>query len=1382
MGPSDFVHLHVHSDYSLLDGAAKLDDLVKKAKTCGQTALALTDHGTLSGIVSFHKECKKNEIKSILGCEAYIAPGVGENAHKEKVKGYNHLTLLAKNDAGWKNLSRLSSIASLEGFYYRPRMSWDLLQKHREGLIALSGCLKGPVAVPLTENRPNEARLEAARYRDLFGDDFYLEIQPNSLDEQRVVNAGCLELSKSLGIKTVATCDLHYVEPQDAEAQEIRICISSGKTLRDEQRLKMKADFFFRSSEDMQRHFAHVPEAILATREIADKVGSIKLLPGTYFLPKFLTPDGSDARAYFRKISRAGLDRRYGPEAEKHIPRLEYELGVIEKLGFVDYFLIVQDFIDWARKNGCPVGPGRGSAAGSMVAYCIGITDIDPIRYDLLFERFLNPERVSMPDIDVDFCEANRGKVIEYVRKKYGNENVCQIITFGTLKAKAVIRDVGRVLDVPLPEVDKIAKLVPEGPKTTLEDALKDTPDLAKLRDEPQYSRLFDLALRLEGVNRHAGKHAAGIVISDVNLLERIPLTRVGEDTTTQFTMTEVEEVGLLKMDFLGLRTLTLIEDCLKLITKTTQKEVDQDRIPLDDKKTFELLQRGETRGVFQLESSGFRKLLIDSKPDRFEDIIALLALYRPGPLNSGMDQLFINRKHGREAIVHEHPLLEPILADTYGCFLYQEQVMILANKVAGFSLAEADTLRKAMGKKKVDLMEKYRSKFVEGCGKNGVEEKKATTIWEQIVQFAEYGFNKCVVGETVVTDADTGERITVARLYREGLRPRTLSVDVDAAEERRDGSRSALPVVKRAILDVVENGVKPVFELRTSGARRIVATGNHPFLTPRGWVHLADLRPGDELAAFEAVEDDLLTPRTKRRPARAHAGSGRWRSGGSAAVAVAGALLEREPDGSVVWDRVVAVEPRGDRMTYDLEVDETHNFVANGLVVHNSHSAAYGLVTYRTAYLKANYPVEFMAATLTSWSGDTDKLVEYVEELSRMGLELDPPDVNAGIAAFDVVERKGKKRIIYGLEAIKGMGSAAVAHILEARKAKDGRFRSIFQFCEEVDPHAVNRASLEALIKAGAFASTGAKRSQLMAVVEQAIQMGVQEQKDRQSKQTSLFGGGGEEQAKTLDEKLLPEIAEWKDADLLAREKEALGFYLTSHPLEEHRAVIERFASARTKDLAETPEGSDVTVGGVVVGLRTMLDKRGNTMAFITLEDFTGTVDGVIFGSVWPEVREHVRTDAGIFVQGKLDKRREAPSIKVDAIIPLAQAEGRLRVSVSIDVVVEDTTEAMIVGLAELLSKHRGEDSVYYTFRRSADNAVAGPFKIGSHMKVRGGDGLKQEILALLGPSAQVKIGATAPSSERSPGAPGSRDGALIGAASPAWAGGGGDPSTQRR
>jgi DNA polymerase-3 subunit alpha len=838
----------------------------------------------------------------------------------------------------------------------------------------------------------------------------------------------------------------------------------------------------------------------------------------------------------------------------------------MEKMGFVDYFLIVQDFINWAKQNGCPVGPGRGSAAGSLVAYCIGITDIDPIKYDLLFERFLNPDRVSMPDIDVDFCEANRWKAIDYVRKKYGEKNVCQIITFGTLKAKAVIRDVGRVLDVPLPEVDKIAKLIPEGPKVTLESALAESPDLAKLREEPAYRRLFDLGLKLEGVNRHAGKHAAGVVISDQDLLERIPLTRVGsgEDmaVTTQYTMTEVEEAGLLKMDFLGLRTLTLITDCLNLIKQIRGVTVDEDKIPIDDKKAFELLARGETRGVFQLESSGFRELLIRSKPDRFEDIVALLALYRPGPLGSGMDVQFVNRKHGREPISYDHPLLEPILNETYGCFLYQEQVMRVANKVAGFTLAEADTLRKAMGKKKVDLMEKFKAKFVAGCVKNTVPEATATTLWDTIVKFAEYGFNK-------------------------------------------------------------------------------------------------------------------------------------------------------------------------------------------------SHSAAYGLVTYRTAYLKANYPAEFMAATLTSWSGDTEKLVEYVDECKRMGLPVLAPDVNSGGAQFSVqyVKKAAKKgetpkqlaEIVYGLEAIRGMGSAAVAHIVEARGKANGRFRSIFHFCDEVDAHVVNRATLEALVKAGAFHTTGARRSQLSAVLEQAIQIGAQTQKDRLSKQVSLFGGpdASSEEAKTLDSKLLPEIPEWKDADLLAREKEALGFYLSSHPLEPHRETIERFSTAKTADLAETAAETMVTVGGIVTSLRSKPDKRGNLMAFVTLEDFSGTVDGVVFGSVYPEVRDQLKVDAPVFLQGKLDKSRESPSIRVDAVIPAAEAEGKLRVCVAAELVVEDTTEAHVLKLRDLFNSRKGDDSVFYTFKRRADGASAGPFKVGAHMRVSGNDALRRDMLELLGPTASVRIGA---------------------------------------
>ncbi|MBX3467683.1 MAG: DNA polymerase III subunit alpha [Planctomycetes bacterium] len=1148
MHASDFVHLHVHSDYSLLDGVARIPKLVKRTRECGQKAIALTDHGTVSGIVSFYKDAQKAEVKPILGCEVYMSLG----AMTERAKGYHHLTILAKDDAGWKNLSRLSSVANLEGFYFRPRIDWDTLLRLKEGLIVLSGCLKGPISEPLIAGDHARAREVAIRFRDVFGEDFYLEVQPNSIPEQAVVNEGLGKLSKELGIKLVATCDLHYIDPQDAPAQEVRICIASGKTISDPSRLQMKEDFFFRSTEQMASSFRDWPQAILATREIAEKVSVYDLLPGTknkYFLPIFVPPDGSEPRAYFAAQCEAGLLRRYGatPTKEQR-ERLDYEKEVIERLGFINYFLIVADFIDWARTHDCAVGPGRGSAAGSIVAYCLGITDIDPLRYDLLFERFLNPSRVTMPDIDVDFCESNRPRVIDYVRDKYGAENVCQIVTFGTLKPKAVIKDVGRVLELPFAEVDRISKFIPDGPKLkSLDQAFSESPELAQLRGDPRYTKLFEMALALEGVNRHAGKHAAGVVISDTNLYERIPLMQVKGDKTTQFTMMEVEEVGLLKMDFLGLRTLTLIEDTLRLLRKRGV-ELDLDHAPLDDKATYELLSRGETAGVFQLESSGFRKLLKEARPDRFEDIIALIALYRPGPLGSKMDQQFIDTKHGREPLKFLTPLLEPILGETYGCILYQEQVMRIANQIAGLSMTDADALRKAMGKKNAALMEKYRPKFIEGFVAKGAASEIAQQVWDQIAFFAEYGFNK-------------------------------------------------------------------------------------------------------------------------------------------------------------------------------------------------SHSAAYGLVTYRTAYLKTHHPAEFMAATLTSFSGDTDKLLEYKAEVERMGIALVPPDVSQSDETFDV--RDGK--IVYGLSAIKGLGEGAVAEVVKARR-KVGSFRSIFQFCEEVDHKSLNKSLLEPLVKAGAFDTTGAKRRQLFEVIDQALQMGIQEQKDRLSQQTSLFGGdlgGAKQDLAAIEAGLLPNVPEWKDSELLAFEREALGFFLTRHPLDPHKETLLRFATAKTAELAALGDKAEVTVGGMIVGVRTLLDKKGNTMAFLTIEDFSGKCDAVIFGSTYGDVRQHCVQDNVIFIRGKVSTNREPPSVIVDKILPASDAAGQLRVSVQAELVLEETTQDMLKRFREVLLQHRGNDAVYYSFRRQADQSVAGPFRVGSHFRVKGSDALRDDLLAVLGPSTQVRIGA---------------------------------------
>ena len=1604
----DFVHLHVHSDYSLLDGLAKVPSLVKRAQECGQTAIALTDHGTVSGAINFYKEAKKGGIKPILGCEIYQSLG----PMQERKRGYNHLTVLAKNDAGWKNLSRIASLANLEGFYYRPRVDFETLAKHSEGLVVLSGCLKGSVPVSLQQDRWDEARERAGQFKEVFGDDFYLEVQPNSLEQQKVVNTGCLKLAREMGIKPVATCDLHYIQKADAPAQEVRICIASGKLLSDENRLQMKDDFYFKSSEEMFAAFAECPEAVLATREIADKITDYDLLPGNrneYFLPKFLPPDGSHPDDFFDRTCDEGLRRRYGkePTAEQH-ERLDFEKGVIRKLGFVNYFLIVADFINWARQNDCPVGPGRGSAAGSIVAYVLGITDIDPLRYDLLFERFLNPSRVSMPDIDVDFCERNRPRVIDYTRNKYGAENVCQIVTFGTLKPKAVIKDVGRVLEIPYGTVEKISKLIPDGPKLkTLEQAFTESPDLAALRDDPHYAKLFEMALRLEGINRHEGKHAAGVVISDIDLVERIPLTLVKGDKTTQFTMTEVEEVGLLKMDFLGLRTLTLIECALKLLRKRGI-DIDMDHVALDDAKTFEMLSRGDSKAVFQLESSGFRKLLKGAKPDRFEDIIALIALYRPGPLGSGMDQTYIDRKHGREPVTYPTDLLEPILGETYGCILYQEQVMRIANLIAGLSMSDADTLRKAMGKKKLDLMNKFKPPFIAGFEQKGVKYEVAELVWNQIAFFAEYGFNKCVVGSTEVVHAETGEVLTVGELFAQ---QRPFVVHALGADWK---------LRPRRVTDVMHNGEKPVFELVTQQGKRIVATGNHPFRTLDGWTNLEDLSPGDRIAAPRslpietraswprhevialagllsegntchpsclyfygnepALVDDFATAanafphtdarvsartdgrfevcvsRARRKPGLMDAQSGTleplttaplasagaatatlprvrrsgaflWAEGlgilgckattkrvplevfrlrdddvalflgrlwagdgfianatqavpfyatssprlardvqtlllrlgivsglhekrfkyrgterpgftvhllgeGSAeafaarvlphcvgrerqgeqlrehlastarrasskdtipatvcawvdeerraqgltwkaleqrsgvsvkelyggrpsprkrgfrrqtverlAAFFASARLSALAESDVFWDQVVSIEARGVEPTFDLTVEVDHNFVADGLIVHNSHSAAYGLVTYRTAYLKAHHPAEFMAATLTSWLGDTDRILDYIGDCERMGIEVLPPDVNRSDVDFDV--RDGQ--IIYGLGAIKGLGEAAAEAIVASRaKLEGGRYRSIFHFCEEVDAKFLGRTVLEALVKAGAFDTLGAKRSQLGAVVEQALQMGVTAQKEKLSKQVGLFDmGSAAQDLDKIEKDLLPNIPEWKDSELLAAEKEALGFYLTRHPLDNHRELLERYAAHQLGKLSECAPKSEVTVGGLITNVRLHMTAKGKQMAFVTLEDYSGSSDAVVFPSAYMDVRAFLVLEKVVFIQGKVDTEREPPSVLVDKMIPIEDAEGKLRVAVKTELTVEETTEDMIRRFREVLLLHRGDDPVFFSFVRQQDNAQAGPFRCGSHFKVTASDALREQLLEVLGPSTRIQIGA---------------------------------------
>jgi DNA polymerase-3 subunit alpha len=1147
MNQSDFCHLHVHSDYSLLDGVAKVEELAKQAKACGHIALALTDHGSLGGSVAFYKACKAQGIKPILGLEGYLAFGEEPGAHrvkqateqsKETNKKYNHITLLARNLEGWKNLSKLSSISYLQGFYYKPRIDLDLLRQHREGLIVLGGCLSGPVSIPLVKDDYEEARRVAGLYKDIFGDNYYGEIQPNAAVNQKKVNDGWRRLSKDLGLKLAASADLHYIHPEDAMVQETRICISTSGKLDDPGRTHLTTgDLYFRSTEEMYQFFSGVPEAVLATREIADKVENYSILAdGKYFLPKFHPPDGLTSRQYLWKLAEEGLAKRYGPEAPRHRKQLDYELGVIEKLGFIDYFLIVVDLITWARQNGCPVGPGRGSVAGSIVAYALGITDIDPIRYGLYFERFLNPDRVSMPDIDMDFCEENRHKVVEYVKRKYGENNVCQIVTYGTMKARMVLKDVGRVMGLGAKEVGILTDMIPEEVDITLEEALERVPELKKSATKTRIKEMFDVGLRLEGVNRHTGVHAAGVVISDLPLVERIPLAQPpGTDQiTTQFAMGEVEEVGLLKFDFLGLKTLTVIEHCLQLIHKTTGTVIDIGQIPLNDPRTFALLQRGDSRGVFQLESDGMRKVLVDLKPDSIEDIMALVALYRPGPLDSGMVETYIHRKHGLEPVTYAHPILEPIMAETFGTLVYQETIMALAHKLAGFSLAEADGIRKAIGKKKFDQLVKYKEKLIAGCVKNGMSEERALKLWDQIEKFANYSFNK-------------------------------------------------------------------------------------------------------------------------------------------------------------------------------------------------AHSAAYATIAYRTAYLKANFPIQYMAAYLTSIRGDAEKLKDFVEEVRSMGIRIKPPDINRSGRGFDVLADEKGFYILYGLEAVKGCGSIAVDSILEARRLAGGQFNSLYTFCDKVELRVVNHKIVETLAKADAFRCFNLSRGQAVGMVTSALSHG---KSNRDKAQGNLFDG-------QQDPPPPPPVP----VNEVTAEKEAYGFYLLQHPLEEKRGLFEAVATAKIGELDQP--GAYVVIGGLVTDLRKIFDKNMNEMAFVKVEDLTGSITCVAFAKVWAKIRDAVKPvtegqEQKVFVVGQLDNSRGEMNLRAFNIIPFEQIKCKSILELDLPISEQDRLAEIMV----MASYPRSDIRVLYRLRDEQAGLIKGPFVAGHLEKAEQITTTKQKLLNSLPPTVNIKVG----------------------------------------
>src|SRR5881628_672664 len=1075
MQHSDFVHLHVHSEYSLLDGAAQLEKLVAKAKDLRFPAIALTDHGNLFGAIDFYLAAQKAGIKPILGCELYVAPGSRRERGSQDggYEGANHLTVLVRNRAGYRNLVKLVSKAYLEGFYYKPRVDRELLAQHADGLVVLSGCLNSEVSRLLGQGETQKAKEIAGWYQEVVGRDYYfMEVQSHGLEQQARVTADTRAIAKAIGAPIVGTNDSHYLEGGHARAHEALLCIQTGTNLGDPNRFRFSTEeFYVKSAEEMARVFAELPEACRNTLAVAERC-NLTLDFGTFHLPRYVVPAGHTLDSYLRELASVGLRRRYGPTPGDAVEaRLNHELAVIEKMGFAGYFLVVWDFIHYARQQGIAVGPGRGSSAGSLTAYCLGITNIDPIRYGLLFERFLNPERISMPDMDIDFSDDRRDEVIRYVAERYGRDRVAHIITFGTLGAKAAIRDVGRVLGLPYGDVDRIAKLVPNFPlNITLDDAHQKSLPLAEMvRSQAPVRELWEIARTLEGCTRHASVHASAVVISDEPLEEYIPLYKDPKrpELITGYAMGPIEKLGLLKMDFLGLRTLTVLANTVALIKESRGIDVDLDALPLGDPKTYEMLSEAKTFGVFQLESAGMRDALRGLRPERLEDLIAMVSLYRPGPMELIPD--FIQRKHGRSRITYEHPAMEKFTRETYGIMVYQEQIMQIASDMAGFTMGEADILRRAMGKKDRELMAKQREKFVIGCRERGTAAAKAERVWELMEKFAGYGFNK-------------------------------------------------------------------------------------------------------------------------------------------------------------------------------------------------SHAAAYGLVAYQTAYFKANYPVEFMAALLTSEMGDTDKIVKYIEECRAMEIRVEPPDVNVSAVQFTVAG----DTIRFGLAAIKNVGEAAMQSILTSRR-EQGAFRTLEDFCARVDLRLVNRRVVESLIKAGAFDTLGLTRAHLLATTDTALEGGQRQQRDRAEGQGSFFDllpAGAPAPSAPVAEV----VPEWEPDQRLAFEKEVLGFYVSGHPLARFRGVVESLGLTTTAELATKGHGARVLLFGHATGLKETSTKSGNRMAFFTLEDMDGTVEVTVFPEPYKAAAACLSSREALLVRGRVDDGEKGRVVLADDIRPLEEAlaenGGRHRVA----------------------------------------------------------------------------------------------------------------------
>ncbi|OUQ67860.1 DNA polymerase III subunit alpha [Eubacterium sp. An11] len=1080
-----FTHLHVHTEYSLLDGSSKISELLPRAKELGMDSLAITDHGVMYGVIDFYKKAKEVGVKPILGCEIYVAPG--SRFDREQSRGddrYYHLVLLAENNQGYKNLMKIVTRGFTEGYYYKPRVDYEILERYHEGIIALSACLAGEIPNKILKEDYEGARAAARRMNELFGQgNFFLELQDHGLRQQTQVNSVIMRMSKELDIPLVVTNDVHYIKEEDAVPHDILLCIQTGKLVTDQDRMRYEGgQFFLKSEEEMQKVFPYAKEALENTHKIAERC-NVEIVFGEQKVPKFDVPEGYDAFSYLKELCEKGLVKRYGdPPPEDLKERLAYELDTIKNMGYVDYFLIVWDFIRFAKSQDIAVGPGRGSAAGSIVAYCLEITNIDPIRYQLIFERFLNPERVSMPDIDIDFCYERRQEVIDYVYEKYGKDKVVQIITFGTMAARMAVRDVGRVMNIPYAQVDKVAKMIPMELGITIEKALKHNPELRQAYEADEVTKnLIDMSMRLEGLPRHTSIHAAGVVIGSEPLDEFVPLSRGADNViTTQFTMTTIEELGLLKMDFLGLRTLTVIQDAVRMVEKKNGQPLDINAIDYDDPEVYEMIGQAKTDGVFQLESAGMKSFMRELKPGNLEDIIAGISLYRPGPMD--FIPKYIKGKNNKDSIRYSCPELEEILEPTYGCIVYQEQVMQIVMKLAGYTLGRSDLVRRAMSKKKADVMAKERANFVygneeegvEGCIRRGIPEDVANHVFDEMIDFAKYAFNK-------------------------------------------------------------------------------------------------------------------------------------------------------------------------------------------------SHAAAYAVVAYQTAWLRCHYPLEFMAALLTSVITNPKKITEYINTCRSMGIGILQPDINEGESGFSV----SGNAIRYGLSAIKSLGKNVIDVMIEEREAH-GKYRNLKDFMERLTSKEINKRTIENLIKAGALDNLGATRRQMMMVYAYVLDEVTREKKENITGQMSLFDFFSEEEKKEYEIQY-PDVGEFEQSQKLAFEKEVLGIYVSGHPLQDYMASMEKQITAKTTDfepdeesgLAVVRDGRNYIVGGLISNVTVKLTKTNQNMAFVTLEDLYGTVEVILFPRDYQKYRDLLVMDTAVYVKGRASVSEENGKLVAEFVISMDQVPKEIWIQV---------------------------------------------------------------------------------------------------------------------